>query len=69
MTEIAALAKDNAIRLEQGGIYVIECSVSVGADTAKRMSDAINAEGERLGVKFLILFRDLKIARCAGEGD
>lgn len=51
------------VRLEPGGIYVIECSMTLSASQTERLASQLHASGERLGVKFMLLEHGLKIVR------
>lgn len=57
------------MKLEPGCTYVLEYPGMLSADQRQRMRELLDAEAERLGVRFLVLSDGMRIVRVREEPD
>jgi hypothetical protein len=58
---------DNALKilakLEHGGVYAIECQKDLSTNNLRAINAELKRIGEGLGVRFIVLPKELKLAR------
>jgi hypothetical protein len=56
-----------ALKLEPGAVYAIECDSYLSTDQFVEVTNALRKQSESIGCKFLLLDKGMKIARAAAN--